>query len=63
MKCKEALTRHNDDLEAAEKWLNEQALSEGWTKAAKVQSREAKQGLVGVAVHGDRAAMIEVSYI
>ena len=61
IKCKEALTKHQNDLEAAETWLQEQAQKEGWAKVAKMQERQAKQGLVGVALDGSRAAMVEVS--
>ena len=61
MKCKEALTKHGDDLEAAEKWLQEEAQREGWAKVAKLQARQAKQGLVGLLLEDNRAAMVEVS--
>ena len=61
MKCKEALMKHQDDIEAAEKWLQEQAQKEGWAKVAKMAERQAKQGLIGLALGDDRAAMVEVS--
>lgn len=61
MKCKEALVKHNNDLEAAEKWLQEQAQKEGWARVAKVQDRKAEQGLIGLALDDNRAAMVEVS--
>lgn len=60
IKCKEALVENENDLEAAERWLNEQALKEGWADVARVQHRQAKQGLIGVAVDGNKAAMVEV---
>lgn len=61
IKCKEALTRHNNDLEAAEKWLQDQAQKEGWATVQQLREREAQQGLVAVATDGSRAAMVEVS--
>lgn len=61
-KCKEALTSHQNDIDAAEKWLQEQAQKEGWAKVAKMEGREAKQGLIGLALGGNKAAMVEVSF-
>ena len=61
-KCKEALTSHGNDLDAAEKWLQEQAQKEGWARVAKMEGREAKQGLIGLALDHNRAAMVEVSF-
>lgn len=61
VKCKEALTKHQNDLDAAEKWLQEQAQKEGWAKVAKMQERQAKQGLIGLILEHNRAAMVEVS--
>ena len=63
-KCKDALARHSNDLEAAEKWLYEQAQKEGWAKVEKWStSRSASQGLIGMLVRGDKAAMVEVSCV
>ena len=59
-KCKEALTQHDNDLEAAEKWLHARAQEEGWAKAQKLQGRKAQQGLIGVIVRDNQAAMVEV---
>lgn len=59
-KCKDALTKYSNDLEVAEKWLYEQAQKEGWAKVEKLQSRSARQGLIGLLVRGDQAAMVEV---
>ena len=59
-KCKDALTRHSNELEAAEKWLYEQAQKEGWAKVEKLQGRAASQGLIGLFLRGRQAAMIEV---
>ena len=61
MKCKEALTKYDNDVEAAEKWLQEEAQREGWAKVAKLQGRQANQGHIGLALEDDRAAMVEVS--
>ena len=59
-KCKDALTKHNNDLEAAEKWLYEQAQKEGWAKVEKLQGRAARQGLIGLLVRENQAVMVEV---
>ena len=60
-KCKDALTKHNGDLESAEKWLYEQAQKEGWAKVEKLQGRAASQGLIGLLLRESQAAMVEVS--
>ena len=44
----------------AEKWLREEAQKEGWAKATKLQGRPMSQGLVGVMVDNQAAAMVEV---
>lgn len=59
-KCKQALTQHDNDIKAAEKWLFSQAQKEGWVKLEKLQGRAAKQGLIGVIVRGNQATMVEV---
>lgn len=59
-KCKQALTQHDNNIEAAEKWLYSQAQKEGWVKLEKLQGRATKQGLIGVIVRENRAAMVEV---
>ncbi len=59
-KCKEALTKHNNDLKAAEDWLHSRAQEEGWDKAQRLQGREVRHGLVGVLLGENRAAMVEV---
>ena len=63
IKCKEALTKHDNDLDAAEKWMQEQAQKEGWVRVSKVQERNAEQGLIGLVVEDNRAAMVEVSVL
>lgn len=45
----------------AEKWLHEQAQSLGWSKATKLAERTTAQGLVGVLIHGNIGAMVEVN--
>lgn len=62
-KCKEALTKHGNDLDAAETWLLEQAKKEGWAKAEKLMGRKAQQGLIGLVVKNRQAAMVVVSFI
>ena len=47
-------------FEQAENWLKEQALKEGWTKAQKLQDRPMSQGLVGVSLNNNIAALVEV---
>lgn len=59
--CKKALEMHNNDVSLAEKWLNDQAQSMGWTKATKVADRATAQGLVGVLIRGNRGAMVELN--
>lgn len=59
--CKKALEKHNNDINLAEKWLNEQAQSLGWSKATKLAERATAQGLVGVLIHGNIGAMVEVN--
>lgn len=43
-KCKEALEKHNGDIEQAKAWLIEQAQKEGWAKAEKLKNRQTQQG-------------------
>jgi elongation factor Ts len=57
MDCKKALAETNGDMEAAIDWLRAKGLS----AAAKKAGRTAAEGLVGVAVEGNRAALIEVN--
>ncbi|KAK6026658.1 translation elongation factor Ts [Ostertagia ostertagi] len=60
--CRKALVKFGaDNLTEAEKWLREQAQSEGWAKAAKLGSRVTTQGLVGVKSTGAIAAIVELS--
>jgi len=57
MDCKKALAEVNGDMEAAIDWLR----TKGLAAAAKKAGRTAAEGLVGVAVEGDKGAMIEVN--
>ena len=57
MDCKKALAETNGDMEAAIDWLR----TRGLAKAAKKAGRVAAEGLVGVAVEGNRAAIVEVN--
>jgi len=57
MDCKKALAEVNGDMEAAIDWLR----TKGLAAAAKKAGRTAAEGLVGVAVDGNKGAMIEVN--
>lgn len=62
-KCKESLQLNNNDFEAALTWLEAEAEKQGWEKATKLQGRVVSEGLVGVLVDGNHAAMVEVCSI
>ncbi len=47
----------------AESWLREQAQKEGWSKATKLQGRPMSQGLIGVLIENNMAAMVEVNIL
>lgn len=57
MDCKRALSESGGDVEAARDWLR----AKGIAGAEKKADRAAAEGLVGVAVDGSRAAMVEVN--
>jgi elongation factor Ts len=57
MDCKKALGETAGNMEAAIDWLR----TKGLAAAAKKAGRTAAEGLVGVAVDGDKGAMIEVN--
>jgi elongation factor Ts len=57
MDCKAALTENNGDIQAAMDWLRKKGLS----KAAKKAGRVAAEGLVGIAVDGNKGAVVEVN--
>lgn len=62
-KCMESLQLSNNDYTAAVTWLEAEAEKQGWKKANKLQGRAASEGLVGVLVDGNYAAMVEVGNI
>ena len=55
--CKKALTETNGDMEQAVDWLRKKGLA----SAAKKASRIAAEGLVSVAVEGNKGAVVEVN--
>jgi elongation factor Ts len=57
MDCKKALNETGGDMEAAIDWLR----TKGLAAAAKKAGRTAAEGLVGVAVQGNRGAVVEVN--
>jgi elongation factor Ts len=57
MDCKKALGEVSGDMEAAIDWLR----TKGLAAAAKKAGRTAAEGLVGVAVEGNRGAIVEVN--
>jgi elongation factor Ts len=57
MDCKKALAETGGDMEAAVDWLR----AKGLAAAAKKSSRVAAEGLIGVAVDGNRGAVVEVN--
>ena len=57
MDCKKALGETQGDMEAAIDWLR----TKGLAAAAKKAGRTAAEGLVGVAVSGNRGAVVEVN--
>ena len=57
MDCKKALQENNGDMEAAVDWLR----TKGIAKADKKSGRTAAEGLVGVAVEGNRAVAVEIN--
>ena len=57
MDCKKALAENSGELEAAIDWLRAKGLS----AAAKKAGRTAAEGLVGVAVSGNKGALVEVN--
>jgi elongation factor Ts len=57
MDCKKALSSSDGDIEAASDWLRKKGLS----AAAKKAGRVAAEGLVGIALDGNRGAMVEIN--
>jgi elongation factor Ts len=48
--CREALNKHNNDVDEAEAWLKAHALAHGIQKATKVRDRSTREGLVCLSV-------------
>nr|XP_039327572.1 EEF1A lysine methyltransferase 3 isoform X1 [Saimiri boliviensis boliviensis] len=59
--CKKALETCGENLEQAEIWLHKQAQKEGWSKAAKLQGRKTKEGLIGLLQEGNTTVLVEVN--
>jgi len=59
--CKKALSETNNDLAEAEVWLKGQAQAQGWAKAQKLQGRNTSQGLIGLTIQGNKAAVVELN--
>lgn len=61
--CREALEKHQNDLDQAEAWLKAQELTRGLQKATKVCGRTTKEGLIGIAVQHDHklATLVELN--
>lgn len=55
--CREALEKHDNDVDRAEVWLQAQALAHGLQKATKVGNRNTKEGLVSLAVSQDNKSL------
>lgn len=59
--CKKALSENNNDLVAAEQWLNKQAENLEWSKNKNVTARKTNQGLIGLWINKTSGAMIELN--
>lgn len=59
--CKKALEANNNDLVAAEAWMNKQAENLEWSKNKNVAARKTNQGLIGLWINGQSGAMIELN--
>lgn len=61
--CKKALNESQDDVTAAENWLKEEAIKNGWKKASAIGGRPIAEGLIGVFVNknSESAVMLEVN--
>lgn len=57
MDCKAALAETNGDVEAAIDWLRKKGLA----KAAKKAGRVAAEGLIGIAISGQKGVVVEVN--
>ncbi|OAD54003.1 Elongation factor Ts, mitochondrial [Eufriesea mexicana] len=61
LNCKKALDLHDNDMEKAEQWLNEQAQSQGWSQALKLKSRVTSQGLIAMITNNNHGALVEIN--
>lgn len=61
--CREALNKHQNNVEEARVWLEAQAMAHGLQKASKVRDRSAREGLLGIALSSDNksASIIELN--
>lgn len=61
--CREALDKHNNDVQKAETWLQAQALAHGLQKATKIRDRSAREGLISLAIRHDNklATLVELN--
>ena len=56
MECKKALENSGGDIEAAKQWLREKGLA----ASAKRDDRENAQGVVAIAIEGNRGAIVKL---
>lgn len=59
-KAKQALAACENSVSAALEWLQKDLASSGLAKVAKLSSKSAKEGLIGVSLMGTRASMVEL---
>lgn len=59
--CKKALELNGNNLEKAQEWLQQQAQALGWSKATKLEGRQTSQGLIGLMVQNNCAALVELN--
>ena len=57
MDCKKALTEMNGDMDAAVDWLRKKGLA----TASKKSGRIASEGLIGISLHDNKGAIVEVN--
>lgn len=61
--CKKALNETQNDVTAAENWLKEEAIKNGWKKASAIGNKPIAEGLIGVFVNknNESAVLLEVN--
>lgn len=57
----QALEQSNNDISEAVKWLEAEAVKQGWTKLERSAARTTKEGVFGVAAIDNVAAITEVN--